>query len=87
MRADRRVRVAHVDCPRKREQEDPMSIRIAVMLGLVLVAGACAREPEPEPVAVAPTVDKLGNATCPSGLVLATQAGTGSQVCVDPATL
>jgi len=34
-----------------------------------------------------PMVDKLGNASCPSGLVLATQAGTGSQVCVDPATL
>lgn len=59
--------------------------RIAAICG-VIVVGACS-EPEPEPIMVAPTYDKLGNASCPDGMVLAVDGNTGTDVCADPATI
>lgn len=61
----------------------PIYARAVCAVGFVLALGACAQQEEPAPIAITPTVDKLGNATCPVGTTLATDAETGVQVCTD----
>jgi hypothetical protein len=61
-------------------------------LGFALLAGvlalsACAREPEPVPMLVTPTIDKMGNATCPAGYTLAIDGASGAQVCAEPVAM
>ena len=51
--------------------------------GALLALAACAREPEPEPVTMAPTYNKMGEASCPAGTTLATDAETGAEVCME----
>lgn len=58
----------------------PHTGKLVAALGLVAALAACS-EPEPEVVTMAPTIDKMGNATCPAGTVLAIDGGTGAQVC------
>ena len=48
--------------------------------------GACAQQEEPAPVMeVMPTVDKMGNSTCPAGYKLGVKEESGMQVCVEDA--
>ena len=61
----------------------PTRITKLVLCAGVLALAACAREPEPQPVTIVPSFDKLGNPVCPAGTMVATQAETGAQVCVE----
>lgn len=60
-----------------------MSTTTKILAGLCLVGfvAACS-EPEPEMVTVAPTIDKMGNATCPAGFTLGIMSESGTQACV-----
>jgi hypothetical protein len=57
-------------------------IKLVLCAGIVALS-ACARAPEPEPVTIVPSFDKMGNAVCPAGTMVATEAETGAQVCVE----
>ncbi len=56
-----------------------MTIRYVALAAIAFVLAACA-QPEPEPLPLQPTYDKIGNASCPAGYQLATDA-TGGTVC------
>lgn len=59
---------------------------ISLALCAVAFFSACSK-PKPEPVTIEPSIDKMGNATCPAGTTLAIMGSTGRQVCVDPSTM
>ena len=59
-------------------------IPLVVVASAALLVSACAREPEP--VTILPGMDKLGDPVCPAGTVLATDAESGTDVCM-PATM
>lgn len=65
----------------------PVLKKLPIALGLVFIVGACAQEEPPQPITISPTIDKLGNATCPAGTTLAIDGATGAEICVDPATV
>lgn len=57
--------------------------KLAIAVAFVGVLGACAQQEEPAPITFPPTVDKMGNATCPAGTVLAIDEATGAEVCAE----
>lgn len=63
------------------------SIGFTLLAGIVGLTAACSREPEPVPMLVTPSIDKMGNATCPAGYTLAIDGATGAQVCAEPVAM